>query len=77
MLYKIGDKVKVKKDNDNENYKDFKDKILIITSANNEGYLYDESMFPEGLYTFITESGKEIPFCLYDYEIIKINSEVK
>lgn len=32
-MYKIGDKVKVSPSNDNDNYDDFRDKVLIVTHA--------------------------------------------
>ena len=69
MKFKIGDKVKVSKNNDNENYNDFRDKVLIITHADNKGLGYDPGMYPQGLYSFETENGEEVGFSLYDYEL--------
>jgi len=69
MKYKVGDKVKVSEDNDNEGYNSFRDKVLIITHADNKGLGYDEGMFPQGLYCFEDEEGNEINCSLYDYEL--------
>ena len=71
MKYKIGDKVKVNKENDNENYEEFKNKILIITYRTNDKNTngYDEGLHPQGLYSFEDEKGNSIPFSLYDYEL--------
>jgi len=53
---------------DNENYSDFKDEILLITYASNQGTGYDSTMYPEMLCDFKTIKGEEIPFALYEYE---------
>ena len=67
--YKVGQRVKVSNNNDNENYDSFRDKILIITHAEIGGRGYDKTMFPMKLMCFRTEDGQDIPFSLYDYEI--------
>lgn len=67
--YKVGQRVKVSSNNDNENYDSFRDKVLIITHAEIGGRGYDEAMFPMKLMCFRTEDGKDIPFSLYDCEI--------
>ena len=69
MKYKIGDKVKVNINNDNECYNSFRDKVLIITHADNKGLGYDKSIFPQGLYCFKDENDEDIPCSLYDYEL--------
>ena len=69
MSYNIGQKVKVNKKNDNENYNNFRNKILIITHKEREGAGYDEEMFPEYLYSFKYENEEECPCSLYDYEL--------
>ncbi len=74
-MYKIGDRVKVSDYNDNDNYDDFRDKVLIITDIytnSSEHMGYDESMEGMALYEFITEEGEEIPCALYEYEIEEI-----
>jgi hypothetical protein len=62
----IGKKVKVISNNDN--YDSFRDKVLIITHADNKGNGYDSGLYPEMLCSFKTTSGKQIPFSLYEYE---------
>ena len=71
-MFKIGDKVRVSEYNDNDNYDEFRDKTLIITSIytnSNEHMGYDESMEGMALYEFTTEEGKDVPYALYEYEI--------
>lgn len=68
-MYKIGQRVKVSNENDNENYDSFRDKVLIITNAEVGGRGYDDGMLPQKLMDFKTEDGDEIPFSLYEYEI--------
>lgn len=54
---------------DNENYIDWLDRDLIITFASNEGYFYDESMYPMLLCDLEdVETGETCPFALYEYE---------
>lgn len=69
--YKLGDKVKVREDNDNENYKDFKNKVLIITSiaTSIEEHRGFDTGINQPLYDLEDEKGKEIPFSLYEYEL--------
>ena len=70
--YKVGDRVRVSSENDNENYDDFKDKILIVTDVttiDDDHPAFDETMGSEGLYSFKTEDGKEVHSSLYDYEL--------
>ena len=72
MKFKIGDKVKVASNDDNENYNDFRDKVLIITHADDKGVGYDETFSPQGLYSFETEDNEEIDFSLYDCELERV-----
>lgn len=72
MKYRAGDRVKVSIDNDNENYDSFRDKVLIITDASNQGRGYDSTVYPQGLYCFEAEDGTEIPVSLYDYELERV-----
>ena len=72
MKFKVGDRVKVHPNNDNDGYDSFRDKILIITHADNKGIGYDEGMYPQGLYSFKDEEGREIGSSLYDYELRKV-----
>ena len=70
--YKIGSRVKVAEENDNENYDSFRDEILIVVHvATNEDEHpgYDSSLEGQGLYDLITENEREINFSLYDYEL--------
>lgn len=70
--FNIGDRVMVSKENDNENYNDFRDKVLIVTHVANsieEHRGYDNSMDGMALYDFETEDGEEIDCSLYEYEI--------
>jgi hypothetical protein len=62
----LGEKVKIISDNDN--YDNFKDKVLIVTHADNTGRGYDDACYPEMLCYFICEDGKCFPFALYEYE---------
>jgi len=64
----IGKRAIIRKDNDNENYDNFRDKVLIITHADNKGRGYDSGMYPEMLCDFKCENGKDFPFALYEYE---------
>ena len=68
-MCKIGDKVKVSCENDNDNYNEFRGKTLIITDIEVGGLGYDMSVYPQKLMCFETIDGEEIPFSLYEYEI--------
>lgn len=72
MSFKIGDKVKVSSENDNENYDNFRDKVLIVTDVSkstDDHQGFDEAMTGQGLYSFEDEAGHDIPCALYDYEL--------
>lgn len=72
MVRKIGSKAKVSKENDNDNYNDFRNKVLIITHVarnTKEHPGYDTSMNGMALYDFKDKHGNEIPFSLYEYEL--------
>lgn len=65
-----GDRVMIARDNDNENYDDFRDKVLIVINSETGGMGYDESMYPEKLMDFVVEeTGEKLPFSLYEYEV--------
>ncbi len=71
--FKVGDRVRVSPDNDNEGYDDFRDKILIVTDVgtiNSGGFGFDDAMGEQGLYSFKTLDGKEVHSSLYDYELV-------
>jgi hypothetical protein len=71
-MYKIGDLVKVSSENDNDNYDDFREKVLRIVhvATNTSQHMgYDESMQRMGLYDLETLDGKEINYSLYEYEL--------
>jgi len=63
-MFKVGDKVKVSKDNDNENYDEFRNEVLIINDVVTSGRGYDDGMDGMALYSF-----DDIPFSLYEYEL--------
>ena len=66
-MFKIGERVKIASDNDNENYNKFRGKTLTIThvATNKEQHRgYDSSMEGMAFYDF-----KGVPFSLYEYEL--------
>lgn len=76
MTFKIGDKVKVASDNDNQCYDNFRNKILIVThiaTSKEDHQGYDEGLSPEALYDFKDVKGNEIPCSLYEYELVSVN----
>ena len=77
MSFKIGQKVKVAKNNTNENYDNFRNKILIITHKKREGQGYDKGMFPKYLYSFKYENGEDCPCSLYDYELEGYDDDIR
>lgn len=73
-MFRIGTKVMVASNNDNENYDDFRGKVLIITgisTSTKDHPGYDEGMKGMPLYDLKTEDGEEINCCLYEYELEK------
>ena len=71
-MYEIGDRVIIAQDNDNENYDDFRDKVLIVThiaTSEDETPAYDSTMDGMQLMDFDLEEGGEFPFALYEYEV--------
>jgi len=66
MAKLIGRKVVITSDNDN--YDDYKDKVLICTHASKGGRGYDDALYPEMLCDFECEDGTKFPFALYEYE---------
>jgi len=73
--YKLGDRVKVSSDNDNDYYDSFRNKILIVTgiSRNTEDHQgYDEGLNGEALYDLKDLKGNNINCSLYDYELTKV-----
>ncbi len=71
--FKLNQRVRVSPENDNDNYNSFKNEVLIITHVakdKKDHPGYDESVSPDYLYDFKTESGKDVPCSLYDYELI-------
>ena len=74
MAYKIGSRVRVAPENDNENYNSFRDKVLIVIHVARNKYEhpgYDESVSPDKLYDFKLEDGTPVGCSLYDYELVK------
>lgn len=71
--FKIGNRVMVCPENDNENYNNFKNDVLIVTHVatnSDEHPGFDDGLKGSALYDLKTEDGTEIPCSLYDYELI-------
>lgn len=71
-MYKIGDKVKIKPENDNENYDEYREQPLTVTHVARNAHEhpgFDEGLKGSRLYDFVDSEGKDVPFSLYDYEI--------
>lgn len=67
----VGDIIRIKSDNDNENYDEFRGQDLIVTGVYDdvEGHQgYDETIYPEKLVDLETEEGYDVPYSLYEYE---------
>ncbi len=70
--FNVGDIVMVSPDNQNEGYDSFRGKKLRITYIESDPSFYDKAGGEEeGLYSFETLDGKEVPNSLYDYELVK------
>ncbi len=63
--YKIGDKVKVASDNDNDCYDSFREQVLIIDGIYGKDHPgYDMGVYPQKLIEF-----EGVGCALYEYEI--------
>lgn len=72
MSFRVGQRVKVAKDNDNYNYNSFKKEILKISRiVPKTDPAYDRGVYPNNLYELKTIKGEDIDFALYDYELEK------
>lgn len=72
--FRIGLRVRVSPENDNDCYDGFRDKVLIIThvaTSTKDHPGYDSSLDGQALYDFKDEAGNEIPCSLYDYELVR------
>ena len=72
--YKVGDKVMIARDNDNDGYDKYRNKTMIITDAYySEEYCfaYDNSMNGMGLFRLELLNGDSVDCMLYEYEIRK------
>ena len=72
--YKVGDKVMIAWDNDNDGYDKYRNKTMIITDAYySEEYCfaYDNSMNGMGLFRLELLNGDSVDCMLYEYEIRK------
>jgi hypothetical protein len=71
--YEVGDFVKISRDNDNENYDDFRDRKLKIVdkiTIKDNHPAFDDALEDQALYSFEdVETNEDIPFSLYDYEL--------
>ena len=55
---------------DNDNYIDYIGKDLVVTHSSNKSLGYDNSLFPMMLLDLdVVDSGKSVPFSLYEYEV--------
>lgn len=71
--FQLNQRVRIHPENDNDCYNNFRNEILIVTNVaknKNEHPGYDEGISPEYLYDLKTTTGKDVPFSLYDYELI-------
>ena len=58
---------------DNENYIDYIGIDLVVTHSSNKGLVYDDNMFPMMLLDLdVVDSGKSVPFSLYEYEVEEV-----
>lgn len=63
---------------DNDNYSEYINKDLIITSASNKGYFYDDALYPQKLCDLkVKGTNLEVPFALYEYEFEIVLPEKK
>ena len=72
--YKVGDKVRIAYNNDNDGYEEYRNKIMIITDAyysDEYCFAYDKSMRGRGLFRLEFPNGDSVGFMLYEYEIRK------
>lgn len=75
MAWKIGTKVKVARNNDNDGYADFKDVVLRITHVAQNTIQhpgYDKAMRGMPLYDLETLDGEEISCSLYENELVRV-----
>ena len=71
-MFRIGERVRVASDNDNDCYDKFRDETLKVThrARNTQEHPgYDESMQGMALYDLEDLNGNEIPCSLYEYEL--------
>ena len=72
--YKVGDKVMIAWNNDDDGHEECRNKTMIITDAYySEEYCfaYDKSMNGMGLFRLEFPNGDNVGFMLYEYEIRK------
>lgn len=74
-MYKVGQRLRVAKNNDNECYDRFRNEILVvhsISTSKKDHPGYDEAMNGEPLYDLETLDGRPIGNSLYHYELEKV-----
>lgn len=74
-MFRIGKRVRVSSDNDNDCYDEFRDKTLKVThiARNTKEHAgYDVSMRGMALYDLEDLKGNQIPCSLYEYELEEI-----
>lgn len=72
--YKVGDKVMIACDNDNDGCDKYRNKTMIITDAyysEEDCFAYDNSMNGMGLFGLELLNGDSVDCMLYEYEIRK------
>ena len=72
MVRKLVNKI-VRIISDNDNYIDYIGIDLVVTHSSNKGLVYDDNMFPMMLLDLdVVDSGKSVPFSLYEYEVEEV-----
>ena len=72
--YKVGDKVMIACNNDDDGYDEYRNKTMIITDAyysEKDCFAYDNSMNGMGLFRLELPNGDSVGSMLYEYEIRK------
>ena len=70
--YKVGDKVMISRNNDNDEYEEYRNKTMIITDAyysEEHCFAYSYSMNGMGLFRLELPNGDGVGFMLYAYEL--------
>ncbi|MFJ8264285.1 hypothetical protein ACIQ4I_20480 [Rummeliibacillus sp. NPDC094406] len=70
-MFTIGERVMVSRDNDNENYDSFRNKVLVVThiATNKQEHKGYDGNLEAPLYDLELENGEAINRSLYEYEL--------